>query len=199
MRLLDLEKTRQRNFRILDLYSNFLNLEPDFIKKELIDELADSIKEHGIIQPLTVRQLQDGCYEIIAGERRWRASKLAGLTEIPAIIMEADELHTAELALIENLQRENLNPVEEAFAYQVIRHLCFSRTYSPCYSYVDHFFLLFQIVPGAACMYIAYELNSQISRAHHALFKYFFNCRRIYIQSFCTYEAYVVNAKQLLR
>ena len=77
-------------------------------------ELADSIREHGIIQPLTVRKLASGYYQIIAGERRWRAARLAGLQEVPVIVMEADDRKAAELAMIENLQREDLNPIEEA-------------------------------------------------------------------------------------
>ncbi len=81
-------------------------------------ELADSIREHGIIQPLTVRKLASGYYQIIAGERRWRAARLAGLKEVPVIVMEADDRKAAELALIENLQREDLNPMEEAAGYQ---------------------------------------------------------------------------------
>lgn len=85
-----------------------------------LESLAESIAKNGVIQPILVRSVGAGMYQIIAGERRWRASKLAGLTEIPAIVMEADELHTAELALIENLQRENLNPYEEAKAYQML-------------------------------------------------------------------------------
>ena len=81
-------------------------------------ELAESIREHGIIQPLTVRKLSSGYYQIIAGERRWRAARLAGLQEVPVIVMEADDRKAAELALIENLQREDLNPIEEAAGFQ---------------------------------------------------------------------------------
>ena len=81
-------------------------------------ELADSIREHGIIQPLTVRKLSSGYYQIIAGERRWRAARLAGLQEVPVIVMEADDRKAAELAMIENLQREDLNPMEEAAGFQ---------------------------------------------------------------------------------
>ena len=81
-------------------------------------ELADSIREHGIIQPLTVRKLASGYYQIIAGERRWRVARLAGLQEVPVIVMEADDRKAAELAMIENLQREDLNPIEEAAGFQ---------------------------------------------------------------------------------
>ncbi len=83
-------------------------------------ELADSIRQHGIIQPLTVRKLASGYYQIIAGERRWRAARLAGLQEVPVIVMEADDRKAAELAMIENLQREDLNPMEEAAGYQAL-------------------------------------------------------------------------------
>ena len=91
----------------------------DFDEEEL-QQLADSIAVHGVIQPLTVRQLPSGYYQIIAGERRWRASRLAGLYEVPAVIMEADDKKATELALIENLQRQDLNPVEEALGYQTL-------------------------------------------------------------------------------
>ena len=84
---------------------------------DALADLADSIREHGIIQPLTVRKLQSGYYQIIAGERRWRAARMAGLSEVPAIVIEADDRKAMELAMIENLQREDLNPVEEANAY----------------------------------------------------------------------------------
>ena len=82
--------------------------------QEKLEELAESIRQHGIIQPLTVRKLSSGYYQIIAGERRWRAARLAGLTEVPAVIIEADDRKAMELAMIENLQREDLNPMEEA-------------------------------------------------------------------------------------
>ena len=85
---------------------------------ESLQELADSISQHGIIQPLTVRKLSSGYYQIIAGERRWRAARLAGLQEVPVIVIEADDRKAAELAMIENLQREDLNPMEEAAGYQ---------------------------------------------------------------------------------
>ncbi len=87
---------------------------------EALADLADSIRTHGVIQPLTVRRLSSGYYQIIAGERRWRAAKLAGLSEIPAVIIEADDRKVMELGLIENLQREDLNPMEEAGGYKVL-------------------------------------------------------------------------------
>ena len=85
---------------------------------ESLQELADSISQHGIIQPLTMRKLSSGYYQIIAGERRWRAARLAGLQEVPVIVIEADDRKAAELAMIENLQREDLNPMEEAAGFQ---------------------------------------------------------------------------------
>ena len=91
----------------------------DFDEEEL-QLLADSITVHGVIQPLTVRETGNGYYQIIAGERRWRASRLAGLSEIPAVIIEADDRKAMELALIENLQRQDLNPVEESLGYQAL-------------------------------------------------------------------------------
>ena len=91
----------------------------DFDEEEL-QSLADSIATHGVVQPLTVRELPNGYYQIIAGERRWRAARLAGLREIPAVIIVADDKKTMELALIENLQRQDLNPVEEALGYRTL-------------------------------------------------------------------------------
>ena len=88
--------------------------------EESLADLADSIREHGIIQPLTVRRLSTGYYQIIAGERRWRAAKQAGLSEVPVVIIEADDRKVMELGLIENLQREDLNPMEEAEGYLVL-------------------------------------------------------------------------------
>lgn len=89
----------------------------DFDEEEL-EALAESITVHGIIQPLTVRELSSGYYQIIAGERRWRAARMAKLKEIPVVVVEADDKKAMELALIENLQRQDLNPVEEALGYQ---------------------------------------------------------------------------------
>ena len=91
----------------------------DFDEEEL-SELSESIRTHGVIQPLTVREMPSGYYQIIAGERRWRASRLAGLDEIPAVVIEADDKKAMELALIENLQRSDLNPVEEANGYDAL-------------------------------------------------------------------------------
>ena len=86
--------------------------------EEELEALAESIRLHGVIQPLTVRRMPTGYYQIIAGERRWRASRMAGLSEVPVVVIEADDRKAAELALIENLQRTDLNPIEEAMGYQ---------------------------------------------------------------------------------
>ena len=91
-----------------------------FFDKEALQELSDSIKENGLLQPILVREYGEGRYQIIAGERRFRASKLAGLDEIPAIILDRDDRKAAEIALIENIQRENLNPIEEAMAFRAL-------------------------------------------------------------------------------
>ena len=88
--------------------------------KSGLDELAESIREHGILQPLTVRRIDGGFYQIIAGERRWRAAKIAAIDTVPARIIEADDKKAMELALVENLQREGLNPIEEAKGYKTL-------------------------------------------------------------------------------
>ncbi len=88
--------------------------------EEALLELSESIKQYGLIQPITVRPLDGGYYQIIAGERRWRASRMAGLTEVPVRIIEADDRRAMELALVENLQREDLNPIEEARGYRTL-------------------------------------------------------------------------------
>lgn len=109
-------------YRVLPLHKVEPNPEQprrDFDEEEL-EALADSITTHGIIQPLTVREMPNGYYQIVAGERRWRAARLAGLSEIPAVIIDADDQKTTELALIENLQRQDLNPVEEAMGYHTL-------------------------------------------------------------------------------
>lgn len=86
--------------------------------EEALSELADSIAKHGVIQPLLVRPMPDGGYQLVAGERRWRASRIAGLSEVPVVIRNLTDSQVAELALVENLQRENLNPIEEANGYK---------------------------------------------------------------------------------
>lgn len=88
--------------------------------EEALASLADSIREHGIIQPLLVRPLESGAYQLVAGERRWRAARMAGISEAPVIIKELTDQETMEIGLIENLQREDLNPIEEALGYQTL-------------------------------------------------------------------------------
>ncbi len=116
-----LEESAQKSpYQLLPLHKvepNRSQPRQDFDEEEL-QALADSIRIHGVIQPLTVRPLDSGYYQIVAGERRWRASRLAGLSEIPAVIIEADDKKAMELALIENLQRQDLNPIEEALGYE---------------------------------------------------------------------------------
>ena len=114
------EPQESSGYRLLPIYKVEPNPDQprqDFDEEEL-QALADSIAIHGVIQPLTVRETAGGYYQIIAGERRWRAARLSGLGEIPAVIIEADDKKAMELALIENLQRQDLNPVEEALGYQ---------------------------------------------------------------------------------
>ena len=116
------ELEKKSAYQILPIYKVEPNPDPprhDFDEEEL-QLLADSITGHGVIPPLTVRETGNGYYQIIAGERRWRASRLAGLSEIPAVIIEADDRKAMELALIENLQRQDLNPVEESLGYQAL-------------------------------------------------------------------------------
>ena len=116
------EPLEKRAYQMLPIYKVEPNPDQprqDFDEEEL-QALADSIEIHGIIQPLTVRELSSGYYQIIAGERRWRAARIANLSEVPAVIMEADDRKVKELALIENLQRQDLNVVEEALGYQAL-------------------------------------------------------------------------------
>lgn len=116
------EAVESSAYQILPIYKVEPNADQprrDFDEEEL-QALADSISVHGVIQPLTVRQMPTGYYQIIAGERRWRAARLANLSEIPVVIVEADDKKAMELALIENLQRQDLNPVEEALGYQAL-------------------------------------------------------------------------------
>lgn len=91
-----------------------------FFSDEGIEALADSIREHGVLQPILVRPLPNGSYQIVAGERRWRASRMAGLDEVPVNIKELDDFQTMQIAMAENLQRENLNPIEEAEGYKYL-------------------------------------------------------------------------------
>lgn len=111
------QQPRDLNLPIYKIEPNPLQPRSYFDEAEL-QELADSIAQHGVIQPLTVRKMPNDYYQIIAGERRWRAARQAGLTEIPAVIVEADDRKAMELAMIENLQRQDLNPIEEARGYQ---------------------------------------------------------------------------------
>ena len=113
------ETVESSPYQLLPIYKvepNRSQPRQDFDEEEL-QALSESISIHGVIQPVTVRQLESGYYQIIAGERRWRAARMADLTEIPVVIVEADDKKAMELALIENLQRQDLNPVEEALGY----------------------------------------------------------------------------------
>lgn len=114
-----LEKSAYQQLPIYKVEPNPDQPRQDFDEEEL-QALADSITVHGIIQPLTVREMPNGYYQIIAGERRWRAARMANLSDVPAVIIEADDKKAMELALIENLQRQDLNPLEEALGYQTL-------------------------------------------------------------------------------
>lgn len=109
--------TQPQTLRLTEIFPNKEQPRTDF-DDEAISALADSIKQHGVLQPLLVRPMPGGGYQIVAGERRWRASRIAGLSEVPVYIKELDDKQTMQLALVENLQRENLNPVEEALGYR---------------------------------------------------------------------------------
>jgi len=111
------EKNGVTMLKISDIEPNRGQARKQFDETALL-ELSDSIASHGILQPISVRLKDNGFYEIIAGERRWRASKMAGLREIPALVIDVDDMRAGELSLIENLQRENLNPAEEARGYK---------------------------------------------------------------------------------
>lgn len=117
--MLNTESQGTATLPITDVESNSAQPRKAFDEAALA-ELAESIRLHGILQPLTVRKLSSGYYQIIAGERRWRAARMAGLHEVPVVILEADDRKAAELAMIENLQREDLNPMEEAAGYQTL-------------------------------------------------------------------------------
>ena len=116
------ETTVSNEDRILKLKISLVDPKRDqprkYFDKDALEELSASIAENGLLQPILVREYGEGRYQIIAGERRFRASKLAGLTEIPAIVLEKDDRKAAQIALIENIQREDLNPLEEALAYK---------------------------------------------------------------------------------
>ena len=114
-----LEKSAYQLLPIYKVEPNPDQPRQDFDEEEL-QALADSIEIHGVIQPLTVREMANGYYQIIAGERRWRAARKANLSEVPVVVIEADDKKAMELALIENLQRQDLNPVEEALGYQTL-------------------------------------------------------------------------------
>jgi len=116
----EVDVTASNDFEYLPL----LRIEPNqdqprkFFEKDSLDNLAESIRLHGVFQPITVRCVGDGSYQIIAGERRWRAAREAGLEEIPVRIVDADDKASLEISMIENLQRENLTPIEEAYGYR---------------------------------------------------------------------------------
>ena len=104
VKLIDIEPNREQPRKQFD--------------EDALNDLAESISQHGILQPLLVRPMNDGTYQLVAGERRWRASRIAGLTEVPVVIKDLTDSQVAELALVENLQRENLNPMETAFGFK---------------------------------------------------------------------------------
>jgi len=111
--------TNVLTLRISEIEPNKGQPRRDFDEAALAD-LADSIREHGVIQPLLVRPMPAGTYQLIAGERRWRAARMAGLSEVPVVIRELDDMETMEIALIENLQREDLNAIEESLGYKAL-------------------------------------------------------------------------------
>lgn len=115
----EISSTSAVKLKINDIEPNRDQPRKDFDENAL-NELADSIAQHGIIQPLLVRPLSDGAYQLVAGERRWRAARLAGLSEVPVVIRELSDSETMEIALIENLQREDLNPIEEALGLKLL-------------------------------------------------------------------------------
>ena len=116
------EATSEGPYKVLPVYK--IEPNPDQPRREFdpeaLEDLAASIRQHGILQPLTVRQGSNGYYQIIAGERRWRAARMAGLSQVPVVVIEADDRKAMELAMIENLQREDLNPMEEAEGYRTL-------------------------------------------------------------------------------
>ncbi len=119
--LLETKKDSITKLRVADIEPRRDQPRKDF-DLEPLQALADSVRDYGVLVPLIVREnpISAGTYEIIAGERRWRAAKMAGISEVPVVIMDSDDMKTSEIALIENVQRQDLNPVEEAFAYQAL-------------------------------------------------------------------------------
>lgn len=119
--MLETKKDSVTKLRVADIEPRHDQPRKDF-DMEPLQALADSVAEYGVLVPLIVREnaVAKDTYEIIAGERRWRAAKMAGITEVPVVIMDSDDMKTSEIALIENVQRQDLNPVEEAFAYQAL-------------------------------------------------------------------------------
>ena len=119
--MLETKKDSVTKLRVADIEPRHDQPRKDF-DMEPLQALADSVAEYGVLVPLIVREnaVAKDTYEIIAGERRWRAAKMAGITEVPVVIMDSDDMKTSEIALIENVQRQDLNPVEEAFAYQTL-------------------------------------------------------------------------------
>ncbi len=113
----DSEEKPHKTLRLTEIYPNKEQPRTDF-DDEALSTLAESIKQHGVLQPLLVRPMESGGYQIVAGERRWRAARMAGLEEVPVFIRKLSDQQTMELALVENLQRENLNSVEEALGYK---------------------------------------------------------------------------------
>src|SRR5215471_4695346 len=113
----DLENEQLREIEIERILPNPHQPRKNF-DEDALNELANSIRSHGVVQPIVVRPLEDGFFQLIAGERRWRASQRAGLIKVPAVVRHSGEHDALEIALIENLQREDLNPIEEAQAYE---------------------------------------------------------------------------------
>lgn len=123
----DSEEKPHKTLRLTEIYPNKEQPRTDF-DDEALSTLAESIKQHGVLQPLLVRPMDSGGYQIVAGERRWRAARMAGLEEVPVFIRKLTDQQTMELALVENLQRENLNPVEEALGYkELMETYCYTQ------------------------------------------------------------------------
>ena len=114
------EQGKTVSLRIAEIEPNRAQQPRKQFDEDALAELAASIAQHGVLQPLLVRPLSGGNYQLVAGERRWRASRMAGLTEVPVVVREMTDQEAAELALIENLQREHLNPMEEALGFQTL-------------------------------------------------------------------------------